>query len=91
MTTTELHRRNYPQRGHSQRVAANIKAELARAGMNQKQLARGMGISQQSLNARLKGRTGISVADLHDVAHVLNVPLSYLYDGRAPDTPARSA
>lgn len=59
-------------------VPRNVRAELARSGKQQKDLARALGITQQSVSARLNGRVDFTVRELEIVAGVIEVPLSAL-------------
>ncbi|SKY32030.1 Uncharacterised protein [Mycobacteroides abscessus subsp. bolletii] len=61
-----------------ERVAANVRAELARAGENQSSLAPKVGLSQQALSRRLSARVSFTVAELSRVATQLGVPIGAL-------------
>ena len=65
----------------SQRVAANVRAELARANITQTALASRMNRTQQSLSLRLRGHVAFSVDELSEIADLLGVDISYLIDG----------
>jgi transcriptional regulator with XRE-family HTH domain len=60
----------------SERVAAEIRAELARQEKPQLQLAELLGISQVSISRRLRGQTAIDVNELSKIAEYLGVPMS---------------
>lgn len=61
-----------------ERVAANVRAELARAGENQSSLAPKVDLSQQALSRRLSARVPFTVAELSRVAAQLGVPIGAL-------------
>jgi transcriptional regulator with XRE-family HTH domain len=60
------------------RVAANARAELARAGYSASELARQLGWSQSRTLRRLNGRIPFDVDELTELAAFLGVPLSAL-------------
>lgn len=59
-------------------VTANIKAEMARAGVKQAQVAAALNLSQAATSRRLTGWTPWRVGEVQTVAEVLGVPLSAL-------------
>lgn len=63
----------------AQRIAANVREELARQDISQVDLARSLGWSQPFISRRLRGRAEFSAADLVSVAAELNVPVASLY------------
>lgn len=58
--------------------AANVRAEMARLGRTQRELAVVLGVSQPTVSARLAGRRDFTVAELRTVAKWLGVPLRAL-------------
>jgi transcriptional regulator with XRE-family HTH domain len=54
-------------------VAANVRAEAARLGLRQADLAGSLGVSQETLSRRLTGRVPFDVDELVDVAAALGV------------------
>lgn len=62
-------------------IAANIRAELARQGKTQTNLAAHLGISQTVVSFRLRGVTEIGVNELVRIAQYLDVPLEALTEG----------
>lgn len=60
------------------RTGANVKAEMARAGIGQVQLAARLGLSQTAVSSRLRGVVAFNVDELAAVARVLEVPVSAL-------------
>jgi len=57
---------------------ANIKAEMARAGVRQAQLAAALNLPQAAISRRLTNRTPWRVKEVQAVAEFLRVPLSAL-------------
>src|SRR3954465_15022021 len=53
--------------------------------MSQEKLGEALGITFQQIQKYEKGTNRISVSRLHQIAHVLGVPVGYFYDG-APGT-----
>ena len=64
-------------------VAANIRAEMARAGLTQVSIAASLGIPQQSLSRRLAGKTPFSVDEAFAVADLLGVPVAVILPTRS--------
>lgn len=63
----------------AQRIADNVRAELARQSISQVELARRLGWSQPFMSRRLRGRTPFDAAELSQVAEELGVPITALY------------
>lgn len=59
-------------------LAANIRAELARADKTQADLAAVLGLSQAAVSRRLAGRTPMDIPELEVVADWLDVSLAQL-------------
>lgn len=59
-------------------TGSNVKAEMARKGVNQTALAVALGISQPQVSARLRGVVPFDVNELHAVAAFLGVPIATL-------------
>jgi transcriptional regulator with XRE-family HTH domain len=59
-------------------VGGNVRAELARAGKTQAWLAGVLGLSQQVVSERLRGRVAFDVDELTKVAGALGVPVAAL-------------
>lgn len=76
-----MERYNYlvEQRGAAG-VTANIRAEIARANLTQTHLAEALGLTQQSVSDRMRGRTPFTVDELLLVAALLNIPVTRLVD-----------
>lgn len=62
----------------SLRVAAEVRAWMARRGVRQETLATQMGLSQSALSMRLRGRTRWTINDLAAVSEALDVPVATL-------------
>ena len=57
----------------SGRVAANIRAELARNNITQEQLAGQINMARSSLHHRLSGRTALTLEEVERIAAALQV------------------
>ena len=64
-------------------AGANTRAEMARRGISQTQVAERLGISQSAVSSRLLGRTPFDVNELVAVAEFLGVPVSALLGEKA--------
>lgn len=62
----------------SERIALNIRAEMARRRVSQTTLGVHLGLKQASISARLRGKTPFNINELHDIADFLRVPLATL-------------
>lgn len=65
---------------HAQRVAANVRAELARQRVSQGAVAQALGTTRQAVSRRLVGLVPFDVAELHTVAALLGVPVGELHE-----------
>lgn len=59
----------------NQRVADNIRAEMARRQITQTTLATQLGRTQQAISRRLSGQTPFTIEDAAAIADILGVPL----------------
>lgn len=59
-------------------LAANIRAELARIGKTQSDLADHLGITRQALSQRLLGRVDFRMGEVTATANFLNTTISAL-------------
>ncbi len=66
----------------SGRVAANVRAEIARQGLRQPTVASACDLSQTGLSKRLNGHVQWSINELAAVADALGVPVSVLIGDR---------
>lgn len=77
-------------------VAAEVRAEIGRAGVSQLAVARATGIPQSTLNRKLAAkaeRDSFTVDELDRIARVLQVPIGSFFasaDRRGPDGPGGS-
>lgn len=67
----------------TRRVAAEIRAELARQGMTQDQLSAKTGISQSSLSRRLTAAYPFTTAEMATIAEALGVHVSTFFGSSA--------
>lgn len=58
----------------SDRVAAEVRAEIARQGLTRASVAAKLGWTDQRFSLRMTGRVALSVAELVIIAEVLGVP-----------------
>jgi transcriptional regulator with XRE-family HTH domain len=70
-----------PDGSITQRIASNVRAEMARRSETQTSLAGKLGRTQSSLSRRLCGQVPFDVVELGTIAKVLNVPLACLVEG----------
>src|SRR3954447_15219744 len=66
-------------------IGARLRARRLLVRMSQEKLGEALGITFQQIQKYEKGTNRISVSRLHQIAHVLGVPVGYFYDG-APGT-----
>jgi transcriptional regulator with XRE-family HTH domain len=62
--------------GLTPRVAAEIRAEMARQGVSQRQIGEVLGISQPQVSKRLLGEVAFNTTELEKVAEFLGVPVT---------------
>jgi transcriptional regulator with XRE-family HTH domain len=72
----------------SQRVAANVRAELGRHSRSQADLGQALGRSQPYVSRRLSGKVAFGVDEVERIAAWLGVPVDVLL---GDTTPAGSA
>ncbi|MBM4517522.1 helix-turn-helix domain-containing protein [Rhodococcus hoagii] len=60
-------------KSHAERVAANVRAEMARHRVTQSTLAKKLHCSQQALSRRINGRYPFDVNELGVIADVLGI------------------
>ena len=66
-----------------QQVGANVRAEMGRRGVTQAAVAERLGLPQTSVSKRLRGVIAFDVAEIHEVAELLDIPVSALFAGPA--------
>ena len=70
--------RNWPLIATPDQVAAALRAEMARHGTEQQQIADALGMSQQAVSRRVTGQVPMSVDDITNFATVIGCPISRL-------------
>lgn len=60
------------------RVAANVRAEMARNKISQVKLAETLSVSQAAISRRLSGRVAFDIDELVRIAEAFNIPLAEL-------------
>ncbi len=63
------------------KVASTVRAELARVGLRQIDLARALGMTQQAVSARLRGATPFGLSDLEVLSEMLGISPADLVAG----------
>ncbi len=61
-----------------QRIARNVRTELARQGRRQNEIAKAIGMSAIALYRRMNGKVPWKVSELQTLARELGVPLETL-------------
>lgn len=76
----------------TERVASNIRAEMARRKRTQAQLAGALGLTRSSMHRRMTGEQALNVDELHVIASFLGVSVATLLGEDVPaalvDVPA---
>jgi len=78
-------------------MVSNFKAytevgrRIAALAKYQKHIARVLGISQQSVSKKLRGRAAILVSDLEKLSTVYGVPLTYFFEDEPSDPEVAAA
>lgn len=67
----------------AERVAGEVRAEMARQHVSQSEVAQKLGVTQQTLSKRLIGLRPIDLAELEQLAAVLGVPVTQFLNGAA--------
>lgn len=60
-------------------VAANVRAEVARKGKTQTELAFGIGMSKQSVSAKMNADSAFTLNDLERIANWLGIDIQILF------------
>lgn len=60
----------------AQRVAAEVRAEMARQGKRNRELAPVLDVSEQAVSERMRGSLEFRLSELYAVARFLGVPIS---------------
>ena len=64
-------------------IGGRIRARRKALGVSQEQLARSLGIAFQQVQKYEHGANRVSASKLYDVAKILDVPISFFFDGLA--------
>lgn len=67
----------------AQRVAENVRAELARRGKTRGDLRPVLGLSYTAVQRRISGEIPLDVEEVEKIARYLDVPISALMEGPA--------
>lgn len=62
--------------GLTQRVASEVRAEMARQHVSQRQIAEALGVDQSQVSRRLRGEIALNTTELEQVANFLGVPVT---------------
>ena len=85
MTTNVTHLVPLAERPLRERVAANVRAELARYGMQQVRVAQALGVTQQAVSQKLSGRRPLTLDDIEVIAALVDMtPDELLRGSRSP-------
>lgn len=66
----------YTLSGTREAVASSVRVEMARAGVNQRELAERCGWNQQYVSRRMTTEVAFSPADIVQIATVLDIPVT---------------
>lgn len=67
-----------PNETYATRVAASVRAEMARRDVTQARLAEALGMTQPAISRRVSGQLPFDVDELHRIARFLDIPVSAL-------------
>jgi transcriptional regulator with XRE-family HTH domain len=70
-------------------VGSRVRMQRMMLGMSQEKLGEAIGLTFQQVQKYEKGTNRISASRLQHIAHVLNVPVAFFFDG-APGLPGTS-
>ena len=101
MVTTQTERRS-PGSGSAERpgqranaadrhVGARIRERRVMMGLSQQQLAKMIGVTYQQAHKYERGLNRISAGRLFEIGQVLGVPVSWFFEGLAPETATQEA
>ncbi|MGH7092249.1 MAG: helix-turn-helix domain-containing protein [Stellaceae bacterium] len=80
-----LRRVNGRARDVDRHVGARVRERRIMLGLTQQQLADLLGVTYQQAHKYERGINRVSAGRLYEVAHVLNVPVGYFFDGLEED------
>ncbi len=66
-------------------VGARVKLRRTLMGMSQERLGEALGLTFQQVQKYERGANRVSASKLHRIAEVLDVPISYFFDGYTGD------
>jgi transcriptional regulator with XRE-family HTH domain len=72
-------------------VGARIRERRVMMGLSQQQLAKMIGVTYQQAHKYERGLNRISAGRLFEIGQVLGVPVSWFFEGLAPDAEAQEA
>jgi transcriptional regulator with XRE-family HTH domain len=72
-------------------VGARIRERRVMMGLSQQQLAKMIGVTYQQAHKYERGLNRISAGRLFEIGQVLGVPVSWFFEGLAPDTATQEA
>jgi transcriptional regulator with XRE-family HTH domain len=72
-------------------VGARIRERRVMMGLSQQQLAKMIGVTYQQAHKYERGLNRISAGRLFEIGQVLGVPVSWFFEGLAPETPAQES
>src|SRR6266511_2241696 len=64
-----------------QYVGSRVRARRMTLGMSQEKLGDALGLTFQQVQKYEKGTNRIGASRLHHIAHILQVPITFLFDG----------
>ena len=70
-------------------VGARVRLRRIQLGMSQIDLAQGVGLTYQQVQKYEKGANRIGASRLQQIAHILQVPVSFFFEG-APHAPGQT-
>jgi transcriptional regulator with XRE-family HTH domain len=101
MATTDMERRTTSsgsaerpgQRANAadRHVGARIRERRVMMGLSQQQLAKMIGVTYQQAHKYERGLNRISAGRLFEIGQVLGVPVSWFFEGLAPETETQEA
>lgn len=76
-------------------LSRSVRAELRAAEISQEKVGSVLGITQESVSRRFRGKTAWRAEELMKISHAFKIPLERLYETRlttpAPDTTAAAS
>src|SRR6266511_3316683 len=67
-----------------QYVGSRVRARRMTLGMSQEKLGDALGLTFQQVQKYEKGTNRIGASRLHHIAHILRVPIAFLFEGAVP-------